>query len=394
MYLDRQLCAAFTRARRGFPAVLITGPRQSGKTTFLRHHAAEVPYVTFDDPLERAFARDDPNGLLDRFDGPVVLDEIQHVPELLPYLKMRMDADRRPGRFLLTGSQQFELMRGVTESLAGRVAILELLPLSEFELPARDLETAIWLGGYPDVALMKSDRELWLSSYLRTYVERDVRQVRDIQDLRTFEQFLALSATRHGQEHHPAALSRACGVSQPTVKSWTSVLAASYIVALLPPWHSNLGKRLIKSPKQYLLDPALVCALTRQPSGEAALAGPMGGALMEGMIVVETLKAFAAHGRPPAYWFWRSHDGLEVDLILDVGDRIIPIEVKLTATPLPRHTRPLSRLRALIGDRCDPGLLLCRTREPKNLPGGVKALPWQHWPRRLDALLTATPPRA
>ncbi len=388
MYLQRQLRQAFACACKGFPAVLVTGPRQSGKTTFLRHNEPDVPYVSFDDPLERAFAREDPNGFLDRFNEEVILDEIQHVPEILTSLKLRIDQDRRRnGRFLLTGSQQFELMQGVSESLAGRVAVLDLLPFSEFELPTRELEEVVWRGGYPNVALEQTDRALWISSYLRTYVERDVRQVRDIRDLRTFEQFLALCATRHGQEYNAATLSRACGVSQPTIKAWISVLAASYILALLPPWQKNLGKRVIKSPKQYFLDPALACALTRQPSGEATLAGPMGGAMMEGVVVLETLKAFAAHGRPPACWFWRSHDGLEVDLVLETRGRILPVEVKLTATPSPGHTRPLSRFQNLVGETCDPGLLVCRVKEPRMLPGGVEAVPWQEWAERVDGLV-------
>ena len=385
LYLNRLLSAAFDRGRKAFPAVLVTGPRQSGKSTFLRHAASDAAYVSFDDPLERAFAREDPNGLLDRFAGPVVLDEIQYVPELLPYLKMRIDADRTPGRFLLTGSQQFELMRGITESLAGRVALLELLPFSERELHEHPepLGDTVWLGGYPDPRLNPDARALWLTSYIRTYVERDVRQVRDIQDLRTFEQFLALAATRHGQEFEKAGLARACGVSQPTIASWASVLAASYVVHLLPSWHRNLGKRLIKRPKLYFIDSALVCSLTRQPSADAALAGPMGGALLEGWVVAETLKLFAAAGERPRCFFWRSHDQLEVDLLIELDGRVLPVEIKLTATPKSGHTKPLSRFRALLGDEAEPGLLICRVPERTALPGGHTALPWREWPALL-----------
>lgn len=392
MYVPRLLRPTFERAISAFPAVLVTGPRQSGKTTFLLHETTpDRGYVTFDDPLERAFAREDPNGLLDRFAGrSVVLDEIQYVPELLPYVKMRIDKDRRrTGAFLLTGSQQFTLMAGVTESLAGRVALLELLPLSVLELPDPTLEGLVWRGGYPDPALYPDTRDLWMTSYLRTYVERDVRQVRDIQDLRAFEQFLGLVAAHHAQEFHPAPLARTCGVSQPTIKAWMSVLAASYVAALLPPWHRNLGKRLIQTPKAYLVDPGLVCTLTRQPSGEAALAGPLGGPLFEGIVVSEALKVFAAAGKPGACWFWRSHDGLEVDLVVEIGGRIVPVEAKLTATPTARHAEPLSRFRALVGDEADPGLLVCRVKAPIALPGGATAIPWQSWPRWLaDRLAT------
>lgn len=369
-----------------FPVVLVTGPRQSGKTTFLQHEApAGAGYVSFDDPLERAFVREDPEGLLDRFrDRPVVLDEIQQVPELLPLLKRRVDRDRgRTGAWLLSGSQQLGLMQGVTESLAGRVGVLDLLPLSALELPAGepDLARAIWLGGYPDPALRPGLRDLWVSSTIRTYLERDVRQIRDILDLARFEQLLGLAAAHHGQELHPATLARDVGASQPTVRSWISVLCASFVTHLLQPWHKNLGKRLVKSPKLYFLDSALVTALTRQPSGEAALHGPLGGALLEGWVIAEARKLFAAAGLPPACWFWRSHDGLEVDLVLELGGRVVPVEIKLSATPSARHTDPLVRLRGLIGPEAShPGLLICRVEEERALPHGVTALPWHRWP--------------
>jgi len=390
VYLPRLLRPTFNLARSRFPVVLITGPRQSGKTTFLRHRLpASWRYASFDDPLRRAFAREDPRGFLDAGgDGPLVLDEIQYVPTLLPYIKLSVDADRsRCGAYLLTGSQQFALMQGVSESLAGRVAVLDLPPLSLLELApsgARDLATAIWCGGYPDPALHPETRDLWTNSYLRTYVERDVRQVRDIQDLQGFEQVLGLAAAAHGQELSKARLSRAAGVSQPTIRAWLSVLAASYVVTLLPPWHRNLGKRLVKSSKLFFRDPALVCALTRQPSGEAALAGPMGGALLEGLVVSEAHKLFAAAGKSPACWFWRSHDGLEVDLLVELDGQVVPVEVKLTATPKTGHVAPIRRLRALVGEaECHPGLLVCRVQEPVALPGGVTALPWRAWPRWL-----------
>ncbi|MSP26256.1 MAG: ATP-binding protein [Myxococcales bacterium] len=387
MYVDRLLRGSLERARSSFPAVLITGPRQSGKTTFLQHEARESQgYVSFDDPLERAFAREDPNGLLDRFrDRPVVLDEIQYVPELLPYLKMRIDRDRnRAGAYLLTGSQQFALMQGITESLAGRVAILELLPLSHLELAGASLDAMVWRGGYPDPALNPNIRDLWMTSYIRTYVERDVRQVRDIQELGNFERFLGLCAARHSQEFHAAPLARSCGVSQPTIHAWVSVLAASYVATLLQPWHRNLGKRLIRAPKLYLMDPGLVCTLTRQPTPDAALAGPLGGPLFEGLVVTEALKLFAAAGKPASCWCWRSHDGLEVDLVIEVGGRVIPVEAKLTATPTARHAEPLNRLRQWVGDEADPGLVVCRVNEPVALPGGATAIPWDHWPKWLS----------
>jgi hypothetical protein len=386
MYLPRLLRPALDRALEQFPAVLITGPRQSGKTTFLREElGASAGYVSFDDPLERDFARSDPDGFLDRFgEGRAILDEIQYVPELLQHLKLRIDRDRRNyGRWLLTGSQRFQLMAGVGESLAGRIAILELPPLSLLETPGRaegPLEPVIWNGGYPEPALEPEKRALWLSSYLQTYVERDVRQLSNVQDLRAFETFLALCAARHGQELNQADLARSAGVSQPTVKSWLGVLEAAYVALLVPPYFENLGKRVVKSPKLHFLDPALVCALTRQPSAEAAVAGAMGGALFEGWVVSEAYKVLALEGRRPDLYFWRSRDGLEVDLLIRAAGRLLPVEVKLTATLTPRHLQPLEKFRALAGDAADAGVLVCRVGERRPLPGGNLALPWREFP--------------
>ena len=383
-YLERQLAPTLQRALRGFPAVLVTGPRQSGKTTFLRHEAGpDTAYVSFDDPLERDFALSDPSGFLARFgEGPVILDEIQYVPALLSHLKLRIDAaPERLGRWLLTGSQQFGLMRDVSESLAGRVAVLELPPFGQLEHPAPDLETAVWAGGYPVPALYPDRRDLWMSSYLATYLERDVRQVKNIPDLRAFGQFLALAAARHGQEFHKADLARELGISQPTVAGWASVLDASYVIHFLPPYHRNYGKRVVKTPKLYFLDPALACTLTRQPSGAAALAGPLGGALLDGWVVSEAVKVYTALGQKPDIHFWRSHDGLEVDLIVRSVGKLVPVEIKLTATPGVGHVQPIQRFKALAqADGAGRGILVCRVDTPRPLPGDNLALPWSEFP--------------
>jgi len=386
-YLPRLLTGPLEKALTGFPAVLVTGPRQSGKTTLLREELGEgAGYVTFDDPLEREFARSDPEGFLDRFRGRrAILDEVQYVPELFQYLKIRIDRERRAnGRWVLTGSQQFGLMARITESLAGRVAILELLPLSLLELPEAerlDLAQEIWLGGYPDPRLHPDRRDLWMSAYVQTYVERDVRQLHNVQDLRAFETFVALCATRHGQELNMASLSREAGISQPTVKAWLGALEAAYLVHLLPPYFESFGKRVVKSPKLYLADPGLACTLTRQPSPDAALAGAMAGALFEGWVVGEAVKAFAATGRRPELYYWRSHAGFEVDLLLRLADRLVPVEIKLTATPTSRHVQPLERFGRLAGEAAArEGIVVCRVPERRPLPHGHLALPWQEFP--------------
>ncbi|MBI2353736.1 MAG: ATP-binding protein [Deltaproteobacteria bacterium] len=370
-----------------FPAVLVTGPRQAGKTTLLQHEAGDAfGYVSFDDTMERSFALTDPNGFFDRFgDRPVILDEIQYVPELLPSLKLRIDRNRhRNGRWLLTGSQQFHLMRNVSESLAGRIAILDQLPFSIAEQSGRgelSLEQILWNGCYPEPALNPEKRELWLRAYIQTYLERDVRQLQNIRDLRAFEQFVALACARHSQEFNSAFFSRETGVTLPTAKSWAGLLEASYLLYLLPPFFNNLGKRITKAPKLYMLDPAIVAFLTRQPSAGAALAGAMGGALFEGLLVVEAVKAFTNRGLKPALWYWRSHDGLEVDLILQRSGKLVPVEIKLTTTPLPTHLESLKRFRSLAGEEsCEPGILVCRVTDEQPLPFGIMAVPWQNFP--------------
>ncbi|MFV2068390.1 MAG: ATP-binding protein [Pirellulales bacterium] len=376
---------------------MITGPRQSGKTTFVTEELKQnANYVTFDDPFEQSFATEDPNGFLDRFeDEALILDEIQYAPELLRHIKIRIDQNRSvTGRWILTGSQHFELMHSVRETLAGRIAILELYPFSLLEMPAppdtADLHEILWNGLYPDPAL-GSDRDLWLQSYVATYLQRDVRDLIEIKDIRLFTTFLSICAARHAQELNLARIARECGISQPTVRRWIGVLEASYIVALISPFHKNFGKRLVKSPKLYFVDPGLASHLTRQPSPAAAVSGAMGGSLFEGLVVGEALKVASTHHRHCDISYWRSHDGLEVDLIVATGDRIIPVEIKLSASPTARHSASLQRFKQLAGlTDTEDGILVCRVKNPTRLPHNNLALPWSHFPGWLrDQLATS-----
>jgi len=392
MYLDREITSFFHTVCKQFPSILITGPRQSGKSTFLqkvmKHHA----YITFDDPLNRDFAIQDPNGFLDQFDGAsVILDEIQYVPEILQYIKIRIDQDRSPGKWIMTGSQQFHLMKNISETLAGRIAVLELAPFSFSEIQKTlptPLVNIIWTGLYPEPACYHKKRDVWLRSYIQTYIERDVRQLESIKNFRAFELFVNLAAAFHSQEFHAAKLARECGVSQPTIKSWCRILEASYIGITLPPYYKNYGKRLVKAAKFYFFDPALVCYLTRQPSESSALSGSMGGSLFEGFIISEVYKHFFNIGKKPAVFYWRSNGGLEVDLIIESKGKLWPVEIKLTSTPSIKHATPLNRFKKLaFKDTSELGIIVCRTKEKKKLPGNNIAMPWADFSTYLKTII-------
>jgi predicted AAA+ superfamily ATPase len=404
MLFPRTLSGLLDRAVKGFPAALVTGPRQSGKTTLLRLRFGDSHrYVSLEAPHVRERALADPVGFLADHPPPVILDEIQHAPELLSYLQVAIDEDRRPGRWLLSGSQSFPLLEGTSESLAGRVAILTLLPLSWSEIQRRprareSVETVLgrffaarpsgshshpdlarWLlwGGFPALWSQRDlDRELWLASYVQTYLERDVRSVLGVRDLGTFQTFLRLAAARTGQVLNLTDLARDTGVSPTTVRQWLSVLEASHQVFLLRPHFENLGKRLIKTPKLYWLDTGIVCFLLGLKEEDAVLGGPMAGPLFETAVVAELAKAFLHRGLPPPLWYWRSREGWEVDLLVELGGKLHPVEIKATATPRPAHAGAVVRWRKLAGGRTGSGLLITRAAEASALVPGVRVLPW------------------
>lgn len=395
MYVKRLIKNIVDQALQTFPAVLITGPRQSGKTTFLKEeYGKEYLYVSFDDPLERQFAKEDPNGFLDRFDNkPIILDEIQYVPDFFTWLKIRIDSDRKQsGRFVMTGSQQFQIMKNVSDSLAGRIAIFDLLPFYSDEYftvhPEHTIQEIIWNGGYPEVVLHPKQRNLWISSYIRSYVERDVRQLQNIRDLGQFEQFISLLAARHAQELNLSDLSRSIGLSVPGCKKWINVLNASYLTYQLKPFYKNFGKRLIKSPKIYFMDSAVAAYFTRQPASEALWHGSMGGQFFEGWVIIDLWKRLITGGRQTELYFWRSHDGLEVDLIILLNGRFYPVEIKQTSTPMPRHTVSLKAFQRIAGKLCEPGILVCTVNEIKPLPGGIKAIPWKEFGSWIESVIS------
>ena len=318
---------------RSFPIVTITGPRQSGKTTLAKAIFTDKPYASLEDPDIRLFARDDPRSFLDRFPDGAVLDEIQRCPELLSYLQSRVDADGRMGLYILTGSQQFGLLSKITQSLAGRTAFLELLPFSLPELKKTDLmptqaDTILYKGSYPPIYDRDIPPNIWFSAYTTTYIERDVRQILQIQDLETFQRFIRLCAGRTGQLLNFSALASECGITHNTAKSWISVMEASYIVFLLRPHHANFKKRLVKMPKLYFYDVGLVSWLLGIRTPEHITNHPLRGALFETFILSELLKSRMNKGERPSLFFWRDSNGNEVDVIEEQGGKLRPIEIK------------------------------------------------------------------
>jgi len=318
---------------KGFPVVTITGPRQSGKTTLARAVFKDKPYFSLEDPDVRRMALDDPRGFLGQLPDGGILDEVQRVPELLSYLQTLVDADGRLGLFLLTGSQHFGLMSGITQSLAGRTAFIELLPFSISELSNEGiaptiLDEMMFSGGYPVLYDRDVPPHRWFPAYVTAYVERDVRQLLKVQDLETFQRFVRLCAGRSGQILNLSSLAADSGVTHNTAKAWISVLEASYILFQLRPHHVNFNKRLIKSPKIYFYDTGLLCwMLGIRESGQLA-AHPLRGPIFETLMISELVKTRFNQGERSSLHFWRDSNGNEVDAIADVGSKMMPIEIK------------------------------------------------------------------
>lgn len=350
--LQRDAEKIIRRLLRGFPIVTITGPRQSGKTTLAKAIFADKPYASLEDPDIRFFAKEDPRSFLERFPDGAVLDEVQRCPELLSYLQSRVDADGRMGLYILTGSQQFGLLSGITQSLAGRTAFMELLPFSFPELKKAALlpmhaDTILLKGCYPPLY----DRDLlphtWFSAYTTAYVERDVRQILKIQELETFQRFIRLCAGRTGQLLNYSSLASECGITHNTAKAWISVLEASYILFLLRPHHANFKKRLVKMPKLYFYDVGLASWLLGIRTAEQITTHPLRGSLFETCIIAELIKSRLNQGEHPGLFFWRDSNGNEVDVIAEQGGKLIPLEIKSGKTLTEESTSSLKKWLAL-----------------------------------------------
>ncbi len=317
----------------GYPILVLTGPRQAGKTTLAQSTFPGKPYVSLEDPDTRAFAEEDPRGFLARFPDGAILDEAQRCPALFSYLQTRVDATRCMGEFVLTGSQQFGLLSNITQSLAGRVGLVQLLPFSLQELqeggvPVTSLGDLLWRGLYPPIHDRSLAPEQWFANYLMTYVERDVRQLIEVQNLSLFQRFLKLCAARCGQLLNMTSLGNDCGVSHKTVAAWLSVLEAGYVVFLLQPHHQNFGKRLVKTPKLYFHDTGLAAHLLGIHDEEHMAIHSARGALFENLVISELLKRRYNQGLTSNLYFWRNNTGEEVDVVVEHGDKLLPIEIK------------------------------------------------------------------
>lgn len=379
MWIDRLAALRLSALLRAFPAVLVTGPRQVGKTALARRLLPDANYISLDLPGTAGAAETRPDAFLAALKGTAVLDEVQHAPSLFRALKASIDADRRPGRFLLTGSQTFPLMQGVSESLAGRCGILELQPLSWFEVRrARpDVEPSRYIadGGYPQLYAEPVPVAEWYGAYVATYLERDVRNVLRVGSLRDFERFLRAAAFRTGGILSYSDLARDVGIAPNTARQWLSVLSASGLVRLIEPYHRSLGKRLVKSPKLIFADTGLAAFLLGLQDWEAIARSPVAGAFWETHVINQAMRRLAAEGPPPPIWYWRTPQGAEVDLLLERGGRLVAVECKLSEHP---GTDALSGIRALerfYGERAIAGsYVACTTRSAYEISPGVMAV--------------------
>ena len=369
-YKNRVLANTINRAIKTFPAVVVTGPRQAGKTTLYRVLFSKTHnFVSLEDPDVRLRAKEDPLNFLNQYKPPLIIDEIQYLPELLSYIKTKIDSNRKPGQWLFTGSQNFILMNNISQSLAGRIATLTLLPFSISELVdnaqgtkdfinwSKDkqlnkqannkisLSESILRGFYPEIATNKKvDRKLWCSSYITTYLERDIRSLTNIGDLSQFERFLMACAIRTGQILNISEIARDIGISVPTAKRWLSLLETGQQIYLLYPYYKNIGKRIMKSPKIYFCDTAICSYLLGIHNSETLLGSPYFGNLFETMIVIDFLKRFLHFGDKPSMYYFRTRDGLEVDLVIEIAGYLYLYEIKSSMTILPKHAASLKRM--------------------------------------------------
>jgi len=387
-FVARTASATLLRFQRGFPVTGITGPRQAGKTTLARITFPDKPYVTLEDPDQLDFARTDSRRFLERFPGGAILDEVQRCPEVFSYLQGIVDRHQVMGEFILTGSQQFGFREQVSQSLAGRIAILHLLPFSSAELrthgvQAHMLDEEILRGFYPPLHERPVSPADWYASYVQTYVERDVQQVLHVKDVNNFRLLLRLCAGRVGQLLNLSSIGNDAGVSHNTIKEWLSVLEASYITFRLPPHYKNFSKRLIRSPKLYFFDTGLLCWLLGIRSPEQLATHALRGAIFENYVIADTAKMYYSNGEVPPFYFWRDQSGLEIDLIVERAGKLLPVEIKSGQTLIADFFKGLNRWSKLAGkDGLNPVLVYGGDEVQERT--GARVLGWQHLEKLFD----------
>lgn len=390
-YINRHADETIKRLADSYPAILVTGARQTGKTTLLRKitDSRKVPYLTFDDPMEEASAKNDPKTFTELHPSPYMFDEVQYVSDLFRYLKIEIDRNRHSGMFYLTGSQQFSLMEKATESLSGRIGIVQLFPLSAREIrgdkfsdsfiptkdfilkrnralsknkySVQDTWSRIFLGGYPEVVKGNVSPKDFYSSYLKTYIERDIRKLTQVADETQFLQFITVAAARTSQLVNYQDMAKDCGISEVTAKKWLSLLVTSGLVYLLKPYASNVEKRVVKTPKLYFMDTGLAAFLTRWTNPQVMQNGAMAGAFFETYVVSEILKSFANNGEEPPLYFYRDKDKFEIDLLIEENNTLYPVEIKKTASPNPEDAKNLFITSRIKNVQIGQNVILCNT---------------------------------
>ena len=362
IYIHRDIEQILGKLVRQFPAIVVTGPRQSGKSTLLKEIFSKThSYISLDDPVVRERAISDPRFFLENAGERIIIDEIQYVPQLLSYIKILIDQERHKyGRFIFTGSQQFNMIKNLGDTLAGRIGIAELLPFCvaekkiafaakrKFSSTQEYFAHACLNGSFPEIVVYKNTGvDFWYGAYLKTYLERDVRTIYNIGNLRDFQRFMQLLAARCAQVINLSSLSSELAVGVNTIKRWLSVLEVSRIIYLLPPYYQNLGKRITQNPKIYFLDCGIACYLLSLRNRDYLLKGPMAGPLFENFCFQETVKYIFNRGIKAGLFYVRTHNGLEVDMLIEAGAKLFPIEFKLSKTPNQNMGKQISRFKKL-----------------------------------------------
>ena len=389
--VPRTAQSALKTLAQSYPALVVTGPRQSGKTTLTQAVFPDKPYVSLEDLDIREFAISDPRGFLNHYPQGAILDEVQRAPDLFSYLQTRLDAEKTMGLFILTGSQQFGLSSGISQSLAGRVAKVSLLPFSYLELHCAEkapatIEDLLFNGLYPPIYDRGLSPSIWYNNYVDTYLERDVRQLINVRDLSIFQRFIRMCAARTGQLLNLSALASDCGVTHNTAKAWISVLEASYIVHLLRPHHKNFNKRMIKSPKLYFCDTGLAAWLQGIQTAEQLATHSARGALFETWVVSELLKYRFNQALSSNLYFWRDSAGNEVDVLIEQSNTLFPIEIKSGQTLVGEFFDSVKKYTALAGDAVEQSALVYGGSQMQQREA-VNVYPWQQIHKLSSSLL-------